>query len=143
VTHLSAEQIAQWAAGERTADAELHMAACPRCRGEVSEIEDVLAQFRSSARSVESPIPALAPSHRMMWPRLVAVAAAAALLVAAPVYREHRQRERAARDRQDAQLLQQVDAEISRAVPGSMDPLVSLVSWNSASTERNQHEGHK
>jgi hypothetical protein len=143
VTHLSAEQIAQWISGERTAEAELHAGDCERCRAVVAGFEDVLAQFRSSALSVSAPLPTLRAQRRVVWPRWVAVSAAAALLVLVPVYRDRQARERAASDREDALLLQQVDAEISRAVPGSMDPLVKMVSWNSGSTERSQNEGQK
>ncbi len=131
MTHLSAEQIAQWIAGERTVEVELHAAGCERCRARVAEFDEVLVQFRSSALSVnarenigwreKAPAP-----RRKLW---VAVAALG-LLAVVPVYRERQARERAAREQQDAQLLQQVDAEISRAVPGAMDPLVKMVSWN-------------
>jgi hypothetical protein len=38
----------------------------------------------------------------------------------------------------DSQLLESVDAEISQAVPQPMEPLVSLATWNSSSTEQNQ-----
>jgi hypothetical protein len=139
---LTAEQIAQWIAGERPAEAALHVAGCGRCRQEVAHFEDVLAQFRSSARSVNVPLPVLRTRRSPMWPRWVAVAAAA-LLVLVPVYRDRRERERAAIEREDAQLLQQVDTEISRAVPGSMDPLVKMVSWNSGSMGRNPNEEQK
>jgi len=140
VTHLSAEQIAQWIAGEHTAEAELHVAACDRCQSEVAGLVDVLAQFRCSARSVAAPLPALRAWRPAVWPRWAAVAAAVALLALVPVYRDRRERQRAELEREDSQLLQQVDAEISRAVPGSMDPLVKMVSWNS---EANQNEGQK
>jgi hypothetical protein len=89
-------------------------------------------QFRSSALSVNAREnigwreKAPATPRRKLW---VAVAALG-LLAVVPVYRERQARERAAREQQDAQLLQQVDAEISRAVPGAMDPLVKMVSWN-------------
>jgi len=128
VTHLSTEQIAQWVAGQWTPEAELHVAGCAQCRAQLSEFEEVLAQFGMSVRSVAPP-PVTHWQRRLMWPRFLAVAAAGALLLV-PVYRERQVRERAALERQDAQLLQQVDSEISRAVPGAMDPLVKMESWN-------------
>jgi len=61
-----------------------------------------------------------------------ATAAAALLGIAAvPVYRHQREDARRAELARDAILLQQVDAEVSEAVPTSMAPLVKLVSWNS------------
>ena len=37
--------------------------------------------------------------------------------------------------RADALLLEQVDAEVSRAVPRPMEPLAKLVSWDFSSTD--------
>ena len=141
--HLSEEQIAQWIAGERPAAIESHLSACERCRAAVAGFEDVLAQFRASARSVVVPALSLRTRRSMAWPRLTAAAAALALLVAVPLYRDRQERARAELARQDAQLLQQVDAEISQAVPDAMDPLTNLVSWNSGSTEHNLIEEQK
>ncbi|HWC97325.1 MAG TPA: hypothetical protein VG456_11260 [Candidatus Sulfopaludibacter sp.] len=137
MNHLSEEQIVQWAAGERSADAELHVADCPACRVQVAGFADVLAQFRHSAQGVAAPAPCVPARKPMVWRRLATVAAAMALLSAASIYHQGRERQQALVAQQDALLLQQVDAEISRVVPGSMDPLVKLVSWNAGSTEHN------
>ncbi len=69
----------------------------------------------------------------MRW----ALAAAALLVLAAvPVYRSVQDRQRQAEiARADALLLEQVDAEVSRAVPRPMEPLAKLVSWDFSSTE--------
>ena len=135
MTHLSAEQIAQWIAGQRPAEAELHIASCGQCRGRVAGFEDVVAQFRSAVGSVPAPPPVWRARRTVAWPHLVAVAAIALLLLA-PLYREREARRRAAIERQDAQLLQQVDSEISRAVPDAMVPLVKMVSWNSNEAQK-------
>jgi anti-sigma factor RsiW len=141
--HLSEEQIAQWIAGERAAAVESHLAGCEQCRAAVAGFEDVLAQFRASARSVVVPAPSQRVRRSMVWPRLVAAAAALTLFVAVPLYRERQERERAVLAQQDAQLLQEVDAEISQKVPDAMDPLMNLVSWNSGSTGHNLMEEQK
>jgi len=127
--HLSEEQIAQWIGGERTAATESHLAACEQCRAAVTGFEDVLAQFRVSAQSAVVPAPSLRAGRSVVWPRVAAVAAALALFVAVPLYRQRQEREQAVRAQQDARLLQQVDAEISQKVPDAMDPLMNLVSW--------------
>lgn len=135
MTHLSGEQIAQWMAGDRTAEAEAHVAACAACRSEVAGFEQVLQGFRRSA--VGLPVGSVhARQTRSAWPRWVTAAAAIALLAMAPVYRQQQERKRAALEQQDAQLLQEVDAEISRAVPDAMDPLVRMVSWNSGEEQK-------
>ena len=67
--------------------------------------------------------------------------AAAALLVLAvvPIYRNAQDRQRQAEiARADTLLLEQVDAEVSRAVPRPMEPLVKLVSWDFSSTIQNE-----
>jgi hypothetical protein len=136
MTHLSAEQIAQWVAGQRAAEVESHMAGCSPCRAQVAEFEDVLAQFRGSLKSVPVAPPVLDARRIMLWPRLVAIGAAAAMLLLVPVYRDRQARARAAIEQQDAQLLQQVDSEVSRAVPDAMAPLVKMVSWNSYEAQK-------
>ncbi|MDR3699705.1 MAG: hypothetical protein P4L56_08740 [Candidatus Sulfopaludibacter sp.] len=135
MTHLSAEQIAQWIAGQRSAEAEVHVESCGKCRARVTGFEDVLAQFRGAVRSVSAPVPVWRARRSLVWPRLVAVAAIALLLLV-PLYREREARRRAAIEQQDTQLLQQVDAGISRAVPDAMDPLVKMVSWNSNEAQK-------
>ncbi len=135
MTHLSEEQIAQWIAGERPAEAELHLASCGQCRARVTGFEEVMAQFRSSMDSVSAPPAVWRARRTVVWPRLAAVAAIALLLLA-PWYREREARRRAAIEQQDAQLLQQVDRGISRAVPDAMDPLIKMVMWNSNEAQK-------
>lgn len=129
--HLTAAQIAEWTAGERSPEAVLHVAECDECRTQVSEFKDVLAQFRESAQWVPVPAPEVRSRRPVLWPRLVAVAATVLLLLAIPVIRQREAQRRALVEQQDALLLQQVDAEIAQPVPDAMDPLVKLVTWNS------------
>jgi hypothetical protein len=68
--------------------------------------------------------------------RWALVAAALLVLAAVPIYRNAQDRQRQAEiARADALLLEQVDAEVSRAVPRPMEPLVKLVSWDFTSTD--------
>jgi hypothetical protein len=68
--------------------------------------------------------------------RWALVAAALLVLAAVPVYRNVQDRQRQAEiARADALLLEQVDAEVSRAVPRPMEPLVKLVSWDFSATD--------
>lgn len=149
IEHLSAEQVSQWMIGERTPQLEEHLAQCAACRGELDEMEGALSQFRSAMRDPANSAPPPVwrePSLRadwLAWPRL-ALAAALIIAVGLPVSREvraHRQalREQAARAAlADSQLLESVDAEISQAVPQPLEPLVTLVTWNSTSVQQNQ-----
>ena len=145
IEHLSAEQISQWIVGERTPHLVHHVAECAECGAELEQLETALVQFRTAMRE---PVSAPAPpawrepatgSSWYSWPRLVLATAALLVLVALPVSwraREHDQAAQAALA--DSQLLESVDSAISQAVPEPMEPLVSLVSWNSSSTEQNQ-----
>jgi hypothetical protein len=142
IEHLSAEQISHWLIGERQPETERHLAACDACRTELAQLQGALVQFRSAVRewSAASAPPEWRPAARagwFSWPRLAVAAAALAVLISAPVYWTERRRERAAEAaRADAQLLEQVDSEISRAVPEPMEPLVNLVTWNTGSGEQ-------
>jgi len=142
--HLSAEQISQWTIGERTPQLERHVAECGQCRAELERLETTLAQFRGAVRDWSAADPpawrqSVSHSARFSWPRLVVAAAALSILAAVPVYWRAHARERAAEAaRADAQLLEQVDSAISRAVPEPMEPLVNLVTWNSGPAEKNQ-----
>jgi hypothetical protein len=133
--HFSAEEIARWAAGER-GDRAVHLAECAECAAEVRRLEAAVAEFGGALRSAAVPPAAVdVGAARRAAPRVarwVLAAAALAMLAAAPVWR-HRQAEmRAEAARADATLLDEVDAEVSEAVPSPMEPLVPLVSWKTS-----------
>ena len=107
-------------------------------------MEAALALFRGSVRewSEQSGAPArkFVPVRRgwgfqpMRW----ALACVVLLMLAAiPVYRNAMEKQRKADlAKADAALLEQVDAEISRAVPATMEPLAKLVAWDPAAAGR-------
>ena len=132
--HLSSEQLSGWFVGERGPEAERHLLDCRACRAEVARLEEVLAEFRGSVRSWSEQQLITGADRRRAWPPADnpawAVAALAIVLIASfslawPV-RGHRYAAAAA---SDAALLSEVDAQVSRTVPGPMDPLARLVSW--------------
>lgn len=145
--HLSEEQVSRWILGEGTAQQEQHLQECSECRGELRRLAGSLTQFRGAVREWSgSQAGAEAPLFRDIqqrhgsrthhwlprrWHGWVLVAAVLCMTVTVPVYWNARVQQReAAEERADALLLEQVDSGISRAVPGSMEPLISLVSWN-------------
>ena len=144
--HLSSREVSQWMIGERTPQQEQHVRQCPECGAEVARMEAALALFRGSVRhwsdgQSRAEPPAVGSILRARGSRALpmrwALAAVALLVLAAvPVYRNVQDRQRQAEDaRADALLLEQVDAEVSRAVPRPMEPLVKLVSWDFSSTD--------
>jgi maltooligosyltrehalose synthase len=110
------------------------------CAAELERAGEPLARFGAATRAwcaAETPVPRLGSvgsaarrRQRFMTMR-VALAAAAVLMVAAPVYRQHQRAIEMAR--QDEALLEQVQTEISRSAPEPMQPLEKLVAWNSPS----------
>jgi hypothetical protein len=135
--HLSEKQFSDWLLGERGPEASRHVETCHPCRTELAAIEGSIAGFRSLVH--ESPFPAhrvsahRVSSGRSYRPLRWALAGfAAALMVTVPVYKESGRpvpRTPVENADADAMLLKQVDAEISRAVPATMEPLVKLVAW--------------
>ena len=136
--HLSSEQVSRWMIGEPAAAQEEHARQCPECAAKLVGLESAIALFRDSVRDCGEFYGRLrvsaAKAQSVRPYRWASVAAALLLLAAIPMYTSSRERRRAAEmARADAVLLEQVDAEISRAVPAPMEPLVKLVSWNSGS----------
>jgi hypothetical protein len=138
--HFSPEQISRWMIGERTGQEEEHARLCPDCAAKVAGFESAIALFRESVRECGERYGGAAPklparSSRMWSFRWASVAVALLLLAAVPIYKNSRdQRRQAEMARADAALMEQVDVEISRAVPAPMEPLVKLVSWNTTVT---------
>jgi len=138
--HLSSVEMSEWLAGIRASGAERHLAECAGCAAELERASEPLALFGAATRAwcaAETPVPRLgsiAPAvrrRRRFAGVRVALAAAAVLLVAAPVYRQHQRAIEMAR--QDEALLEQVQTEVARSAPEPMQPLEKLVKWNSPS----------
>jgi len=150
--HLSNEEISAWAGGEVSPACEEHARECAECRGELERLLSALGEFRGAARAWSRSQGAEAVPHdwrpsrarRFRSPviRWAAAAAVLALATAAPLYRNSLERRRAAQAaataRADTLLLQQVDFEISQAVPVPMEPLVSLISQPDSSNTSQQ-----
>jgi len=136
--HLSQVEISEWLAGIRAGGAERHLAECAGCAAELKRAGEPFERFGTATRAwcasqtpVLWPQPAAPMARR--WRRFTTwgvALAAAALLVAAPVY-QHREHQRALEmARQDELLLEHVQTEVSRSAPEPMQPLEKLVAWN-------------
>lgn len=124
--HLSPDEISAWLIGDESLEHAHHLAACPACSAELARLQSTLHDFREAVNNWKAPVPATSRRPRRGW-RWALAAAAAVALAAVPVYRQHRADSAA---REDALLLEQVDAEVSAPVADAMEPLVPLVSWN-------------
>jgi anti-sigma factor RsiW len=145
--HLAAGRIAECVAGEPAPEEQRHLLECAECRAEVARWRSALGQFREavrgwsdgqSKRALERARARAVRQPARVWLRWPALAALALALAAAPVYRTVRDRQRAAQAAADAQLLEQVDREVSESVPSPMEPLAQLVSWDSAPQDSSQ-----
>jgi hypothetical protein len=145
--HLSSPEVSQWMIGERTPQQEQHVRQCSECGAELARMEAALGLFRGSVRhwsggQSRSEPPAMGSilaarrGPRIQPMRWVLVAAALLVLAAVPIYRNAQEKQRRAEiARADSLLLEQVDAEVSRAVPRPMEPLAKLVSWDFSATD--------
>ena len=145
-THLTSRQISEWIVGDRSREAELHIRTCSLCQEELSQFEASLKGFRSSVRywsEGQLPPPALSQERRnpvRSWMMGLCWAAAVIILcvyIGRLNYHPASQLQTAAAD---TALLAQIDREISRTVPGPMEPLTQLVSWdvNSSASVNNK-----
>lgn len=139
--HFAEDEILRWIAGERSDDRAEHLRGCPGCAARVGRLGGALGEFREAVHGWgEAQLPAFRPAAkpRRFVPvlRWAAAAAALVMIAAVPAYRQWQEEARREEMARDATLLEQVDAEVSEAVPTSMQPLVSLVSWDSSTTEK-------
>ena len=131
-SHLSSEQISNWMLGERTSSEEQHVLECPQCSADVARLESALTAFGGAVRDAgarQSVVKPLRDGRRARPLRWVLVAATALVVAAVPIYRQDQQR-KADRAKADAALMEQVDAEVSRAIARPMEPLAKLMTWD-------------
>ena len=129
MTHLSSDQLSEWALGERTAVSTRHVASCLLCQSKIEQFEEALGGFRESVRAwSETEVvnqSALAwPDKPVRWNwRPVAAIAAVGLMIALilATFARHETRPLTASSfsaSEDAALLSQIDQEVSPHHPG-------------------------
>ena len=146
--HLSKWDQEEFVLGQRTPAMIEHITSCPACRVEIAKLEYGISLFRQTAKewSAQSladrrgarAVPAAASSAGFRlwgWP-MAQLAAAMMLLVLFLIlpWARHDARKKAAAQHataiSDDALLQQVDDQLSVAVPASMESLTHLVATN-------------
>jgi hypothetical protein len=141
-THLNDEQISKWIAGASTAEEEQHFRECEQCRASVNSFQDDLFRFggavthwadqkRASAIPDVQRMTGISHQSRVHALRWVAAAAAVAIVAGIPTYKRSIDREREVQATQesqfDAQLLDRVNAHLSRTAPVSLQPLMEML----------------
>lgn len=126
--HLTDERITAWLAGERKAEDTQHLRECPECAGAVERIAESLGLFRAamwrageSANVIGCAVEWKVESRPSFLRWSIPAAALAMVLLFVPLYQKHAQHLR--QERQDAALLDEVNAEVSRAVPAPFEKL--------------------
>jgi anti-sigma factor RsiW len=137
--HLEDREINGWVLGERPAGVERHLAGCPECHAEVVRLERALQGFRGAIHTWSDSLPAPRPARFTGWMpsfRSLCLASATLLLIVTTISTVPAPPPPAAANSQvtDVDLLKQVDREVSRTVPSSMEPLMTLVAWESSAT---------
>jgi hypothetical protein len=141
-THLNDEQISKWIAGASTAQEQQHCRECAQCRASINSFQDDLSRFgRAVAHWADKQrVSAIPDVQRMtgIWHqvrmrslRWVAVAAAVTIVAGIPAYKRSIDRDREAQTAQesqlDEQLLERVNAHLSRTAPVSLQPLMEML----------------
>jgi hypothetical protein len=145
MNHLTDEQLAEWLAGEATAETASHLQQCGQCHAEALALRDGISRYAFALRSQAalaqsaqlastfSPGKAIA-RHRLRW----AAAAVLALLLAAPTFWLMKPRPTpipvqpvavvtpSATTMSDDELLEAVNNDLSREVPQALAPVSTI-----------------
>jgi hypothetical protein len=133
MTHLSPEQISNWLIGERSSEAEGHVAHCEECREHLAVIEQGFGHFRRGMRLWAEETGASVVWKEMRPARLRLSWAWAAIpvlvfgIVLVPSDRETRRAQQEVQIAEDTLLLNQVQLRLTRSVPESMQQLMELM----------------
>jgi hypothetical protein len=130
IPHLSSEQLSECIMGQPRPIVAKHVEDCPVCRAELVQFREALGEFGGAVRAWSQDqadqalaIPARSSrtvSHQLAWALTIAVVCVIASFV---LPRQGGESAAGA----DAVLLNQVDAQVSRTAPSSMEPLTKLV----------------
>jgi len=140
-SHLTPEQISRLLAGDASSEEVAHTKDCVHCEAAAAQIGNTFSIFRDAVHDwSDRHTPVAIPDTTMLrrksrvfqiprfaWGMAVAVFV---FLVALPVYKNMNNSHREPGP-DDALLLEQVNAHLSRAVPAPMEPLMELLSEGS------------
>ena len=138
--HLSSKQIVEWMIEDHTVEAERHVEECAECAAQVNALKESLGMFRGAVRETAGNMAERQkvfeiPKRRMavLW---LTAAAALVTVIALPIYKVQENRQKAEMVRQDAELMEQVNADLSEGVAAPMKPLQKMVTWGPAAEMR-------
>jgi hypothetical protein len=144
--HLSSEQISKVTAGLYVPE-EAHILECAQCAAELERSREMLSQFGWSIRewtARQQPRDWAPRSPRVSHRSPVAWAlagAALAIVVAAPVYRDSRERQIKEQAERDARLIDDVNAQLSRRGPAVLQNLMQMMNDSDSAGGHAQSKG--
>ena len=149
--HLTEHQISEALIGDVSEPSRRHLLNCEACRSQLSRFQNELALFGQAVRNwteavAEEPVrvkPARTGTHAWPLPRFAMAGLVTAMLLAGFAWvgtRPTRTIPSAAAPVTDAALLSQVDLELARTVPASMEPLTKLVTVDQATAAAQAEE---
>jgi anti-sigma factor RsiW len=156
--HLSPWDQEEYVLGQRTPQMLRHLSECAACEAEVERLEQGVAAFRTAAVSWSAEClstrpqqPQFAASRRfspatLRWAFAAVIPIVLLILVLLPIHDTSAphpvaQANPVSQTSDDA-LLEQVDEQVSEAVPSSMESLTHLVSTDSGTTASAQRSKH-
>jgi hypothetical protein len=142
-SHLSSDQIHGLVIGDANQVEEQHARECDECSAELTRLKETLWLFRDSVQHWSQQTQAAVAQHpefvrtsssrfRIRPLRWVFAAGVLVILIALPAYKNVSDRHREAQAAEDALLLERVNADLSRAVPASMERFIVLLVDDSA-----------
>ncbi len=149
--HLTEHQISEALIGDVSEPSRRHLLNCEACRSQLSRFQNELALFGQAVRNwteavAEEPVrvkPARTATRAWPLPRFAMAGLVTAMLLAGFAWvgtRPTRTIPSAAAPVTDAALLSQVDLELARTVPASMEPLTKLVTVDQATAAAQAEE---
>jgi hypothetical protein len=138
IHHLTSDEISNVLIGYATPEQQEHASTCTECATSLEHLKETFSVFRESVHewagknqgAIPKSIDFLENAAGIGYPRLRWALASLVFIVllVIPVYRNKSEEKRARQAMEDALLLEQINASLSRDVPASMEPLMNLVS---------------
>ena len=138
--HLSNWEQEEYLLNQRTPQMLRHMAECAACRDAIDRLDQTLGMFRTTAVAYSAqslagrPLPVFSsarrwlPVHMLRWSFAALLPLVLLALALLPLHLSTPKPVRTAAPISDDALLEQVDEQLSVAVPSSMESLTHLVS---------------
>ena len=145
--HLTHQQQEDYLLNQRSPSMLQHLAACPACREAVAHLQQTLSAYRAVAVEYTAqtlatrprvPLSRPRPALDLRWALAALLPLLLLMLALLPFHFKTARPAQPGPALSDDALLEQVDEQLSTAVPSSMESLTHLVSTTAAATPRSK-----